>query len=291
MIYRLLRVPHYPLFLNRKMAEELGCKGGPETDMILCPAILRVNRQIYSEASYIMYSEVTLATFPGDLVCLRPDSEDITLPSEPVWRHNPLDGIGAPGSHGGRIYSTPEMDGKMEPHVFSRFKQITLDFVLDLDPNRIVGCPEMKIAVDDCVKFQEFLLRTNIFRDFATVLSKSLQVKRLSIDLELWAWPNDHPDLPSDDEGNLPDVYFIAVDTRATEVFIESGVMDPLRKLSNIGLATVQVVSPWALGVQTLQPKYDEMMRDFEVGVGMNCFDLSDTTGSASPSIAKLEHE
>lgn len=208
--------------------------------------------------------------FPGDLVCLRPKSEDITTPSEHVWRHNPLDGIGVPGPHGTRIYGTPKLDGKMEPHIFARFKQVNfeLDFAFGLGD----GCPALFIDADlnidpkDRVSFKNYLRRTKILRDFTRVISNAPKLTHLKIMLEIKAMPGQNPTLHDDDD-NLPELYFRMVDTRAVEMFIEFGILSPLRTLTNVEYAYILVINPWEQGLLKLQPMHELMLRDLELDI------------------------
>jgi hypothetical protein len=236
-----------------------------------------------------MYSELIVVLTPGDIVCLRSNLEDISAPNRGVWRHNPLAGTGVLGPHNGRIYNTPEMDGKMEPHVFSRFKHISLELEFNCNPEDLAGCPQLsidpdlKIASEDCVKFQDFLRRTNIFRDLAEIICNSPRVTYLEILLEVSVDPADDINLtyPYTADDNLPDVYFMTVHTRAVEIFIESGIMDPLRSLSNVDLTCIWVVQPWTGNDQKLQPKYDAMLRELEEGID---FHWSSSSNTESPS-------
>ncbi|PMD51039.1 uncharacterized protein K444DRAFT_223792 [Hyaloscypha bicolor E] len=270
MIYRCLFEPEDSRTLTPKQVYP-----GIELESTRTPLpteILRSNRQIYSEASSLMYSELIVVLTPGDIVCLRSNLEDTSAPNRGVWRHNPLAGTGVLGPHNGRIYNTPEMDGKMEPHVFSRFKHISLELEFNCNPEDLAGCPQLsidpdlKIASEDCVKFQDFLRQTNIFRDLAEIICNSPRVTCLEILLEVSVDPADDINLtyPYTADDNLPDVYFMTVHTRAVEIFIESGIMDPLRSLSNVDLTCIWVVQPWTGNDQKLQPKYDAMLRELE---------------------------
>ena len=86
------------------------------------PAILRTNRQIYNEASTILYSELQLVVRPGDT--LTEDATDFVKGSPYVWRHFPSDGFGRKNATGETIYGTREMTGAMNPHVFKRFQRV-----------------------------------------------------------------------------------------------------------------------------------------------------------------------
>lgn len=206
---------------------------------------------------------------PGDIVCLRPNSDDITLPSKGIWKHNPLDGLGTIGPQNRRIYKTAEMGGVMEPHVFARFRCIKFKLSFDFFPGknsryRGLGIgPDLKIERKECIRFQNFLRRTNILRDFVKVLSKSILIKWFEIEIHLRALPGRAEDVKNAD-GSLDDKYFIAVDARAAEMLIESGILDPLRNLPNVCTALVKVIQAWTLEEQTLEPKHKQLLRELE---------------------------
>lgn len=105
-----------------------------EIDVRRFPAILRANRQIYSEASSLLYTELNMHLQPGDVLCMK-IGKDIVKASERLWRHNPLQGIGSTNPSGQTAYATPELNGVMEPHVLARFKKTTfeLDFNWELE--------------------------------------------------------------------------------------------------------------------------------------------------------------
>lgn len=79
------------------------------------PAILRANRQIYSEASSLLYTGLQVRLQPGDFLCMNAGKD--VVKASGIWRHNPLHGIGTTNQSGQTIYATPELDGFMEPHV------------------------------------------------------------------------------------------------------------------------------------------------------------------------------
>ncbi|KAE9376241.1 hypothetical protein N431DRAFT_435657 [Stipitochalara longipes BDJ] len=59
------------------------------------PTILRANKQIYSEASSLLYTEGIIVLEAGDIVCLSRTPLDIFgAPYHGAWRHNPLNGSG-----------------------------------------------------------------------------------------------------------------------------------------------------------------------------------------------------
>lgn len=70
------------------------------------PEVLRTDRQIYSEAASVLYSELTIIVELGDIVCMRKKRlEGMEKAKKKVWRHNPLHGNR--NEHGRHIYNTP----------------------------------------------------------------------------------------------------------------------------------------------------------------------------------------
>merc|ERR1712093_282047 len=93
------------------------------------PAILRTNRQIYSEAISMFHTEAILVVEPGDIFCLSDNPQDLKFGAahQGVWRHNPLLGFGRE-VNGTVVYDSPEIEGGLlEPHVFARFQKILFD--------------------------------------------------------------------------------------------------------------------------------------------------------------------
>jgi len=125
---------------------------------------------------------------------------------------------------------------------------------------------DLNIKPKHRTNFIKFLRRTNIIRDLVTILSSSPRIHHLYATLQIRAMPDHNEDL-HDDEGNLPDFYFMAIDTRAVEYFIESRVMDPLIELENVDLAYFDVIRPWDGELQELQPKYQKMLIDLAVDI------------------------
>ncbi len=163
------------------------------------------------------------------------------------------------------------MNGLMEPHIFSRFEKISLelrfDFIVARNKDPIVW--EMSMGIDsefnilreDCIRFSNFLKRTKIIRDFTKVISNSLKIAELWITILILAQPAPNDDIP--DYDSLDDVYFIAVDRKAVELFVRCGILNPLRKLLNVSTALTQVLG-WDGEPQELHPKYKDMLEELE---------------------------
>lgn len=208
---------------------------------------------------------------PGDITCLRNPWDDIVKPSQKVWRHNPLDGVGVEGPNGIRTYSTQAMDGLMEPHVFARFKKIELQVEFNLFRRFVNNRPIPRLSMDAaynvtpdvCNRFSSFIQKTRALRDVSTVLSNSLKVSLLRIILDIDADPNFdfhyEPDENPREAAEHRMAYYSAADTRASEIFLESGVLNPLEKLSNIAVADIEYHDYFGCPGQMKQ-KYERIM-------------------------------
>ena len=229
------------------------------------PAILRTNRQVYSEASTILYGELGMHLHPGDVLCMN-TGKDIVKASEKVWRHNPLQGTGTISPSGQTVYSKPELDGVMEPHVFARFKKIVfnLDFgawesealralsnhrAEDQDtqdpfaPTLFVN-ENLTVNPEDEAKLLAFYRRSTLFYQFVKILSNSPNIVLLDINLyiEVLAkydmshigldWDSEEDE--DEDEAEEVDKKTAAANKRAVDLFLDSGLLAPLAKLSNV---------------------------------------------------------
>ncbi|KAE9363784.1 hypothetical protein N431DRAFT_474786 [Stipitochalara longipes BDJ] len=102
--------------------------------------------------------------------------------------------------------------------------------------------------------------------------------------------PAPNPD-PHNADRSLPRLYFMAVDTRAVEIFVECGVLDPLRGLINVDVAKIDVIRPWDGEPLTLQQKYHDMVLELEFDIEYNGPLSSIRESSASPSSSNSENE
>jgi hypothetical protein len=214
------------------------------------PAILRTNKQIYYEASSLLYSEAVLVIEPGDIFCLRKKPIDLPFGTRNPcpWRHNPLKGVGKLAADGIVKYDTPEMDGHMEPHVFARFQKIYFSAVFDIEHTQHV---EMWIDDDTHVIPQEAILAyqrvlnsSHLMKDFVKLLSRSPRITRLEICLEVEVMatsellledtPFDIDDEEADARDEKADRLMDIANEKATELFLDSKICDPLLKLSNV---------------------------------------------------------
>ena len=174
------------------------------------PDILRTNRQIYSEASSILYSELRVNLQSGDVLCIKA-GKDITKASERVWRHNPLDGIGTTNGTGHTVYSKPRLDGVMEPHVLARFKKIAFEWDINWEADTLdaEGCDaekdqtrggkyimqhgvapslfvheNMRVDTQDEAELLAFYRHSTVIHQLVKILSNSPDIVSLEISFE-----------------------------------------------------------------------------------------------------------
>ncbi|PQE10863.1 hypothetical protein CJF30_00009023 [Rutstroemia sp. NJR-2017a BBW] len=226
------------------------------------PDILRVNKQIYDEASSLLYSEGTVVIDAYDMFCLNknPSPERVrfgAVDEKVSWRHNPLEDPGTVAEDGTVTYSTPEFGGLMYPHVFARFQKVLFDasfdemhmqdleFWLDLDTG--------KLADDDVSSFQRRLRRSPIVRDLVKLLSKTPVIYKLTINLlvevrcasrldEIRSESDEDEDADADaepEEGELTmddklDAADLLANQRATEALMDTKFWRPLMQLVNV---------------------------------------------------------
>jgi hypothetical protein len=220
------------------------------------PAILRANRQIYAEASDMLYAEAILVLEPTDVLALakRPFDLEFGIAGENggVWRHHPFKDPGVLQLNGTLKYKTPELDGggKMYPHVFRRFKKIYFDATFDIEET---GGVELWIDDDTYVvredtaeAFKEMLQDSPLMQDFVKLISLSPVIISLEISLELEIMANSNLRMQDEDEDEDEDDenqeatelkidrLMAVANERATEIFLDSGICDPLWTLKNV---------------------------------------------------------
>ncbi|KAH7403906.1 hypothetical protein BKA64DRAFT_670221 [Cadophora sp. MPI-SDFR-AT-0126] len=211
------------------------------------PAILRTNRHIYSEAISMFHREAILVVEPGDIFCLNENPQDLRFGAahQGVWRHNPLLGFGRE-VNGAIIYDSPEIEGGLlEPHVFARFQNILFDANFDFEHTQNVKLwiddDTYVVRQDDSEEFQRLVRSSSIIRGFVQVIKKS-RLARLEISLEVEVMANSNMMMQemlgeSDDEADEVeekiDKLMEVANERATELFLDSGVCDPLATITN----------------------------------------------------------
>jgi len=218
------------------------------------PAILRTNRQINIEAASLLYREGVLTLEAADVFYLAriPFASDFG-PPRPVVRRvlNEAHGetvhvLPAPSYCGGwrsnplNEQSIIIMGGKMDPHVFARFQKVRFDACFNYEYAGIIGPRFDRLTQTlkeiDVQRYRQLLRTSTVMKDFAELISKSRVIKVLEISLEVQMMPNAAYSLASEclwRVAGLPNLTQFRND-RATEVFLDSGICEPLKKLSNV---------------------------------------------------------
>lgn len=214
----------------------------------LSPQILRANRQVYSEAFSVLYSEVPVRLELGDILSLPGDHERfIGKRNKNIWRHNPLDGIGRCDNRGRHLYSTPQMDGVMEPHVFARFRKVVLyaDFEFiggDEICNEPNCCADPRLGIngdfsldpDYIPFFVDSLNQSNVIELFVKLLSNSPYVHHLGLLLSAEVEADYDNGMNGAEDEETDAKFDDAGDEAAVELLMDSRMLDPLRELSNV---------------------------------------------------------
>lgn len=202
-------------------------------------AILRTNRQIYIEASSLMYSQLRMVLRARDLVEFG-SKTDILMPSKGVWRYQPWEDSYATTSSGKTIYDGPERSGPMEPHVFARFQKISFDAYFDLGRHGLIEhVPDLRAGFDMAsgsdvdLLLVSYLKKTRIIKNLARLLARSHLVSELALNLNVKVYP-----YWEDERMFIPGGGWRTcqrTNKRATALFLDCGrMLDPLLELCSV---------------------------------------------------------
>ena len=217
---------------------------------VVALAILRTCRQIYAEASPLFYSMLEVLVTPEDVVDLHVEEEIIQRranmrPIQPIclfWFLEPLNGEG--------IFETLGWGSLLDFAAFSKVERIQFD--ADYNFHRIDKSPSLYVdenfytSPNDEAELISFMKRTWTMENFVSLLATLPRLRQLSLTLVIEVNPN--MDLPPDDEDDDEADSLIlekmkVANERATELFIECGMLDPLRKLSNVQKFDLEVLN------------------------------------------------
>lgn len=181
------------------------------------PAILQTNHRIYLEASQLLYSTLRITINPGLAICRCMNRLLAKGNWIQCWKNYDKEGWYYTGS------STMGLDinGSIFPLVFARFQKVRL-------------CAEFNLKID-----------SPLIQLFVNKLSDSPLIRHLelSVGLKLRAKlaREDHylPIQSSDPDQDLLLRKDASASTPGTELFIESGIFQPLRQLTNVQCLTI----------------------------------------------------
>ncbi|KAH8646548.1 hypothetical protein BGZ60DRAFT_424235 [Tricladium varicosporioides] len=203
-------------------------------------SILRTNKQVYGEASLVFYEQSTLVIRPYSILCLRSNLQLGKAPETypQVWKHNPLHQPSRTEDSDGKIsYTSPQLRGLLEPHIFERFQHVRVLVLMNQSLLKILMDASTAdlvmhaIALDNSEPAVRLLQEAHIMDDLVKLLSnmkglKSAEVQ-FGVDLNQWWFCLD-----------------------ATEVFTKSGGLEPLKRLTNVRNLKVNVLGRFELGVE-----------------------------------------
>lgn len=194
-----------------------------------------------------------------DIDYLKTDRDAVEA-SDVFWRHNPLKGVGTTDPKGHTVYVTPEMGGVMEPHVLARFRKITFGLrsshlmeVLEgvtsqenageetereeLAPSLFVD-ENLTVNPEDEAKLLAFYRRLTIFNKLVKILSNFPDIVRLEITLDNGVFNLYHDDMcvywDFEEERYETTRRMALAGERAVDLFLDSGLLAPLEKLSSV---------------------------------------------------------
>ena len=277
-----LNLDHLPAALEPQILNQLT---GALKHVKCHTAILQINHQIYHEASALLYSSLVMEVEPGDVI-FSDTWAGIVEPCRNIWRSLPR----RPGVKNLPVEKVGykrhnHLHGTMQPTSFAKFERIAFIFDLALTANDEYFIFEWpRLVVDghsyvsrDNERFLKACLNgdgtthppvRDIFRQFVDVLMKSSYISHLAIFFGV------HPviEFDIDSEGSederdedsrrrqeeKEDEILRAADERASELAMEVGVLDPLKRLSNVRRLTLSFT--WA----NPKPKVLQMTRELK---------------------------
>jgi len=207
-------------------------------------AILRVNRQIYLEASNLFYSKLTMILSPGDVISVNPTSQGIIQRTKNLWRYHPESTWRLDKSNGKTHYKTPPMNGAMEPHVSARIRKILLD--IDFDMLSFEPAPIEYLRNDPQMYFKpksdfvELITYSAFIQDFSKIISQSHIIDHLHVHFDIDI-AIEYDKWETDNEGSLRRIEpskvldnMAIANQRTLETLPENEILAPLAKLTNI---------------------------------------------------------
>ena len=200
-------------------------------------AILGTCRQVYAEASPLLYSMVEVIIPPKDVVDLNVEEEIIEKSADAKRiRLDFLRHFRDPDYTEG-IFQTLGLASLFDCAAFSRVERIF--FHADYNFSLIKDSPSLYIDSNfqtypnNEAEFISFIKRTRTVENLVSLLATLPRLNQLRFTLDIKVKPQ--IDLSID--AREQELYFYMmgiVNERATELFIEYGILDPLRKLSNV---------------------------------------------------------
>jgi hypothetical protein len=232
------------------------------------PQILQVNRQIYSEASSILYSDV-MVWLNKRLVSILAIHAGIRTPSQP------------PDYVLSRNQDEEKRTWIVNQHkldTFARFKRVAFEIwfgvpagVPALDNDR--GNPEKFTFIPEDTAWWPALFKAqgSIVKDFVWLLSKSPKVNQLSVTIRMMVIGREiqsQPSLADTSTGKGEEVT-----GKVLEALLESGQFTPLKELSNVKRFDIRL----SFGSFPPGPRHTEILQELKHAVEGNYVEIHET--------------
>ena len=117
------------------------------------------------------------------------------------------------------------------------------DFEFTAKESSIYIDEDLNGDIYDRARFTVFLQRSSVVKLLVQLLSNSPCICLLSMGLNVEVWTSYHEDLDDIDE-EMDTKYVEASNGRAAEIFMASGILKPLRKLSNVQSPVTSAAHP-----------------------------------------------
>lgn len=165
---------------------------------------------------------------PGDVIGFD-GVTDIVHQNDGVWRCSPL-----PPPFEGAFWTT-DIDGRLDPPTFAKFQKVIFDAKYHFIEAPVFGPPPPSFFVGDRLlvhpegesTYISYVKKSRTTRNLAKILSRSPLIKRLT-------WILDVSVQPKMSSSRLVLEKVDVADRRARELFLDAGMLDPLRELSNV---------------------------------------------------------
>lgn len=241
-------------------------------------AILRTCRLVYAEASQLYYSMVELVIKPEDVVDLHDEDEIIKRNPRmlicPVFMRHSRETDYEEG-----IFETLGLASLLDFAAFISLERICFDAYYNF--HRTDDSPSLYVSEDFHTsphaeaRLINFMKKTRTVENLVSLLATLPRLRQL--DLKLIIEVDLETDLSSDQEndevGFLDEMEF--ANQRAAELFMECGILNPLRKLSNVQNFDLEVQIEarqyeYKMNSIALKPKHARMAQDLKEAIEHN---------------------
>ena len=242
-------------------------------------AILRTCRQVYAEASPLFYSMVKVVIPVG--LTVDPNDKEEIIERCPEIKHIRPD-------HRRHSQSTGYEKGIFDIlglaslfAAFARIERICFEadynfFLVDDSPTLSVD-DDFHTSSNDEAELISSMKRTSTVENFVSLLHTLPRLRQLDLRLSVEIEPPFNSEDEGEDEEQTGKNYkkIDVANERATELFIECGMLDPLRKLSNVQHFDLEVQTEVCTSNEDedfmmLKPKHARMVQDLKEVIEYN---------------------